>query len=115
MNEFKGTKGRLAVKEAIGHRNELLYYHVQHKGNSIADFSPNPYTEIPTSLESAKANAVLFSKAPEMLEALQQVIRLKDLIEYDESIVNESNIGEASAISQMLNRIETLIKEATEI
>ena len=62
-----------------------------------------------------EANALLISKAPEMLEVLQQVIRLKDLIEYDESIVNESNIGEASAISQMINRIETLIKEATEL
>ena len=55
------------------------------------------------------------SKYTEMLEALKTVISLRDLIDYDESIVNESNIGEASALNQMLKRIESLIKEATEI
>jgi hypothetical protein len=110
MNEFKGTKGRLAVKEAIGHRNELLYYHVQHKGNSIADFSPNPYTEIPTSLESAKANAVLFSKATEMLRMLTetylQIYALSKRIQ-DETYKNGLK-GRAESIKK-------LIKEATEI
>ena len=65
--------------------------------------------------KEAKANALLISKAPEMLEALKTVIRLIDLIDYDESIVNESNIGEASALNQMLKRIDSLIKEATEL
>lgn len=97
MNEFKGTKGRLAVKEAIGPRNELLYYYVQHKGNSIADFCPNPYTEIPTTMECAKANAVLYSKAPEMLEALI-TIRRRYNIQPD-----------------FEKEIDQLIKEATEI
>ena len=55
------------------------------------------------------------SKYTEMLEALKTVISLRDLIDYDESIVNESNIGEASALNQMLKRIESLIKEATEL
>ena len=55
------------------------------------------------------------SKYTEMLVSLKTVISLRDLIEYDESIVNESNIGEASALSQMLKRIESLIKEVTEL
>ena len=55
------------------------------------------------------------SKYTEMLEALKTVISLRDLIDYDESIVNESNIGEASALNQMLKRIDSLIKEATEL
>ena len=55
------------------------------------------------------------SKYTEMLEALKSIIRLRYLIDYDESIVNESNIGEASALNQMLKRIESLIKEATEL
>jgi len=55
------------------------------------------------------------SKYKEMLEALKTVISLRDLIDYDESIVNESNIGEASALNQMLKRIESLIKEATKL
>ena len=55
------------------------------------------------------------SKYTEMLEALKTVISLRDLIDYDESIVNESNIGEASALNQMLKRIESLIKEVTEL
>lgn len=50
-----------------------------------------------------------------MLEMLESVIRLKDLILYDETIVNESNIGEANALAIMIQNIEQLIKEATEL
>ncbi|MEN5306776.1 hypothetical protein ABE425_04630 [Chryseobacterium cucumeris] len=108
MNEFKGTKGRLAVKEAIGPRNELLYYYVQHKGNSIADFSPNPYTEIPTSLESAKANALIFTKAHEMLEMLKTI---------DQALDELWQKDDKNVLFDYLSGIDTkqLIKEATEI
>ena len=98
--EFKGTKGKWELSENGG-------VYVTSNIGMICD--------LVTSSKEDKANALLISKAPEMLTALQEVIRLRDLIDYDESIVNESNIGEASALRQILNRIETLIKEATEL
>lgn len=116
--EFKGTKDKLFTYR-IGGQNDSQYIfetitsctcgeHQTHSevGRFITDCGESIYDY---------ANVKLFSLSYPMLEALQQVIRLRDIIEYDESIVNESNIGEASAISQMLNRIDKLIKEATEI
>ncbi|MCT4228703.1 hypothetical protein HZP39_04215 [Elizabethkingia anophelis] len=108
MSEFKGTKGKLTVREAVGARGEVLYFNVQHKGNSIANFSPNPYTEIPTSLDSAKANAVLFSKAPEMLAMLESMKKelywcINKLQEYGEEVD-----------FQTVAEVNQLIKEATE-
>ena len=103
MSEFKGTKGKLTVKEAIGARGEVLYFNVQRKGNSIAYFNQNPYTEIPTSLDCAKANAVLFSKAPEILEMLK--ILIKDIEE-------EGNYSRQTSYD--ITEAKQLIKEATE-
>lgn len=102
--EFKGTK-------------ELKILHSNQNGFGLGKIEKPENVRITVwdNTEESKANAIIISKAYEMLEALQGVIRLRDLIDYDESIVNESNIGEASALNQMLNRIDSLIKEATEL
>lgn len=113
MSEFKGTKGKFKYEYRNGNyylHKEFSNFHREYLG--VVYYQRN---ESNTFNSEGAYNALLISKAPELLEALQQVIRLKDIIDYDESIVNESNIGEASAISQMLNRIETLIQEATEL
>jgi hypothetical protein len=44
-------------------------------------------------------------------EIIKELLRLKDLIEYDSSIVNESNIGEASAIAMLLQNAEKTLKD----
>lgn len=109
MEKFKGTKGKWESVTTNWDYQKSIFIEGTEIHIADLDIKKTGYDE------EVEANALLISKAPEMLEALQQVIKLKDLIEYDESIVNESNIGEASAISQMLNRIQTIIKEATEI
>ena len=108
--EFKGTKGKWNIER---HQHQLCgdYLIIDENDYQLA-IADNEYIQ---DYEKTKANALLISKAPEMLEALKTVISLRDLIDYDESIVNESNIGEASALNQMLKRIDSLIKEATEL
>lgn len=110
--EFKGTKEKW--EKFISKKNKICVKigNITLQLGSIYDDE----CDLPYCCKSEEhANALLISKAPEMLQSLQDVIRLRDLIDYDESIVNESNIGEASALHQMLNRIDLLIKEATEL
>ena len=47
-------------------------------------------------------------------EIIKELLRLKDLVEYDSSMVNESNIGEASAIAMLLQNAEKTLKEVNE-
>lgn len=114
-NEFKGTKENWYHDNG----NSLSIFHPKALGVRLATvektstIGKHDYDLSIKPTEEYKYNALLISKAPEMLEALQGVIKLRDLIDYDESIVNESNIGEASALNQILNRIQTLIQEAT--
>jgi hypothetical protein len=56
-------------------------------------------------------NAKLIAAAPELLEALEAVIRLKPLIDYPNN-TKEKHIGEAMAIGGMLSKVETAIKKA---
>ena len=112
MSEFKGTKGKWAYgvtrKNKIGVKIDTLFIQL---GTIYDDDCTMPSC----CCTKIHANALLISKAPEMLEMLESVIRLKDFILYDETIVNESNIGEANALAIMIQNIEQLIKEATEL
>lgn len=58
-------------------------------------------------------NAKLIATAPEMLESLIEVIRLRGLIEYS-GMIDEEHEQEAIAINSMLSNIDNLIKKATE-
>lgn len=71
MKEFKGTKENLTVTPAIGTEGETLYYNVQFDGQIIATFHPNEYNG--TTIEKAKANALLFKHSYTMLGALQNI------------------------------------------
>mgnify|MGYP006348679523 CR=1 FL=1 len=90
MSEFKGTKGRFIINknEILNSENELIaiVYGYMVKG-------------IYTYTEETKANVLLFSKAPEMLEMLKRC-------EYWISACNED--------ANILKDISELIKEATE-
>lgn len=98
---FRGTKGKWKVEE-----HPLYYWEVVSETDLICVTG-----EIG---EEAKYNAQLISCAPEMLEALEEVIRLKMLISYPKDTSIEHH-GEAFAVQSMLHGIEQLIKKATEI
>ena len=92
MNEFRGTKGKWELK-----KNEYGYNTSVFTDNSQ---NPNPFRTICVSRvndqEQNNANLLLISKAPEMLEMLQMLLKHTD------------SIG-------LFKQIEQLIKEATKI
>ncbi|CEJ71287.1 hypothetical protein BN1195_03632 [Chryseobacterium oranimense G311] len=98
MNEFKGTKGEYVVDAAIAD-NTVLYYDVKVDGHHFASFTENIYLK--TTLDMAKANAVLFSKAPQMLEILQYML--------DNGFCVDKHGEDLSA------KVSGLIQEATEL
>ncbi|WP_407505088.1 hypothetical protein [Elizabethkingia meningoseptica] len=103
MSEFKGTKGKLTIDKAEDVKGNVLYYGVYSNYSSIATCHPNEYCS--TTIDMAKANAVLFSKAPEMLEMLM-VARDKFMdLKYDKNLPE---------LQEIQDEIEALIKEATE-
>jgi hypothetical protein len=98
MENFKGTKGKWLV-------SELNFDEIKSEsGFSIADvwdmqagIFPNP--------DEAKANALLISKAPEMLEMLEKLTLVFDNFR----MPTEANLKTYSS------EIKQLIKEATEL
>jgi hypothetical protein len=98
--EFKGTKGKwevedLSVRFSI-HKEEYDGLFIDCWGDGIAN----------TSDEQAKANALLISKAPEMLEMLEKLYQQVDF--------SFESFGSDTGL-KMQEKIEQLIKEATEI
>lgn len=85
--EFKGTKGKWyrdtksRIVSSVYSENEQKLIHISGKNN-----------------EEAKANALLISKAPEMLEMLKKIVYVKE-----------------SGLDFTLDSVKQLIKEATEI
>lgn len=91
--DFRGTKGKWLAK--LGDEKNTSYVHI---GDMTIELEINGKDRI----DEEKANALLISKAPEMLE------KLKDIL----WAVENSNI-EADVIS--IEDLEKLIKSATEI
>lgn len=60
--------------------------------------------------ETAKANALLASKSPEMLEALKGLYELRSLIYYPEDTRPE-HANEALAVHNAMTKIESIIKD----
>jgi hypothetical protein len=90
MTEFKGTKGKWTV-------SELNFDEIKSEsGFSIADVWDMGIERFPNP-DEANANALLISKAPEMLEMLGKCISML------------GNVGEF----EMAKEIQHLIKEAT--
>lgn len=69
------------------------------------------YADPEKHFEENKANAHLIAAAPEMLEALESVMRLQKLIEYPND-VKECHVGEAMAVSGMLQKVIRVVNKA---
>jgi len=100
--EFKGTKGRWVIKD---YRQETVLSLSKDRKDIIIAECGNVYDVTGnyhrTHEDEQNANALLISKAPEMLEMLQYILK-----EYKEG-------GEFSSFDSQL--IENLIKQATEL
>lgn len=93
MAEFKGTKGKWEVKE-----------HIQNIETDEVDICEMMEFE---NYEQVKANALLISKAPELLEALEHVLEI--LYQCDPPK------GLHETYANALSNYNNLIEEATEL
>ncbi|OBS12787.1 hypothetical protein ATE49_15495 [Elizabethkingia miricola] len=100
MSKFKATKGKCELSEPFD--GTILI-----GGNVKAIVLPYSIKGLQ---EEDKANAVLFSKAPEMLEALQDFINAKN--EILKALDYANNMAED--YQYLFDNAEQLIKEATE-
>jgi hypothetical protein len=92
MNEFKGTKTKWNKMDASRFGIPFIIYNEKEE------------TIFQCYGEDAKANALLISKSPEMLEMLQEIIT-------DWEVGNEDNFIMANNI----DKAKQLIKEATQL
>ena len=95
MSEFKGTKGKWVVEKT--HEKGKW---IQNEDGGYCAVSAG------STLEESKANALLISKAPEMLEMLNRVLNDVDF---------SSTLWGNDAGIILSEEIEQLIKEATEL
>lgn len=104
--EFKGTKGEWFIKKedlkTVMQQGNICIRSTQENRNWIAEALYN-HVNKGMDLTELKANALLISKAPEMLDMLQKV--------------NDSFLNDSATIEQikLRNKIEKLIKKATKI
>ena len=101
MSEFKGTKGKWEVSKNNTFGRQMIDLG-DFKG-SIDVWYHNGDT---MTKQEAKANALLISKAPEMLDKLKEVLIMVDW---------SYELRNSSDGTTMLYEIEELIKEATEL
>jgi len=89
----------------------------RHNGDGIKTY-PTIATVNSTFIEYEEycANAKLIAAAPELLEALQEVISIELLLLYPEKpFMSESMKDEAQAIDSMICKVKQVIKKATEL
>lgn len=96
MSEFKGTKSKWGV---AGSENTFVYA-LNEKGTNSFSFSINNDGKRP--IEEQQANALLISKAPEMLETIKLFID-----DFDEGLIEDFQYAR--------DRLEKIFKEATEL
>lgn len=102
MTKFKGTKGKWKVRE--GYRIDIITDN--DKAFGIVDFGTEQEAFLADyPIEQWKANALLISKAPEMLEMLERIV---DQLSSSESLNFQSDF-------ELIEKAEQLIKEATEL
>lgn len=99
MSEFKGTKGKWSLNDTD---NEIFgvsdnYNHIS-AGNGCYNYNGDIQSGFNLSGFISKENALLISKAPEMLEMLKEILECQDNGEVYHSY-----------------KIEQLIKEATDL
>lgn len=101
MSEFKGTKGKWIIKDRVG------YIQSENTGESITCWTGVAVSNYSLKEIEYKANSLLISKAPEMLEALQMQIDSLDLSNFD--FYNKYGFN----VSELTEKQRLLIKEAT--
>jgi hypothetical protein len=103
MKNFKGTKGKWVFE-----KNSLGACYILTNDSWKGDFIAivNPPTLV-ASQEVTEANALLISKAPEMLEMLEKVCHFIDK--------NKDQNYMVGLLSRGVPEIKQLIKEATEL
>ena len=101
-NQFKGTKGKWIIDHKESSINE---YGIAFKAISNESKTKISLADIYGDDEEAKANALLISKSPEMLEML---------IEF-QTMCDKRKFPTESELMEMGNKAKQLIKEATEI
>ena len=105
--DFKGTKGRWNHKRGKRSKYEFDNIIIDEKGNYILKWSNTGSYCHKLTIKESQANGKLISKAPEMLEMLQELVISAD---------DMFNDGEPSeTYYQLINKAEKLIKEATEL
>ena len=104
--EFKGTKGKWQI-EFLCDENSIRAS--LNKGSIDVWADMNGET-----IEEANANALLISRAPEMLEALKMFV---EAVYTEEIIIKENydNDGHENCGGRLYQKFKQLIKEATEL
>ena len=110
--DFKGTKGKWKYKVIYGKNRPKITVQIPiienfNKELILGIIGEDDCTVASCCCQEEHANALLISKAPEMLEMLQELVRSAD---------GMFNNGEPSeTYYQLINKAEKLIKEATEL
>lgn len=108
MNRFKGTKGEW---HACCKTNLPHFLFAGEGGTVICGFhtKQDDGTELP--IKEVQANARLIEASPDLLEALQGFLNLKDIVSYPE-FTPQCEHGEAQAVSNALNKAQLAINKA---
>jgi hypothetical protein len=101
MSEFKGTKGPWYVDHVLADNTDIAKIRSASDQKTIAELAAYEFRLV--SINETNANAKLISKAPELLEMLKYSLEALKVV---------TSFG---ATKPVIERIEKLIKEATEI
>lgn len=93
------SPGRFCISSDEPHRNKII------------DVWCDDCFSNECSLVEVEANAKLIAAAPEMLDVLKDLNRIKQLIEYPESIKEEYQ-NEAKTVQFFIRKVEQAIKKA---
>jgi len=105
MKKFKGTPGKWAIENEPylnkrTHENDSAF-EIKNNGTTVSQCYAYSFFGI-KSIQEANYNALLISKAPEMLEMLEYLVKALKAVT-------------SSATKPIIKRAENLIKEATEL
>lgn len=111
MSGFKGTPGPWEVDRNNVHSGRIATIHHCIGNDWVEIWSP----EWPDTEEKQEANARLMSAAPELLDALQEMV--KDLVAYQINARNAAKInnrweGCAEAVQQSIDKAREAINKA---
>ena len=110
--DFKGTKGKWKYEVVYGKKRPKITVQIPitedfYKELVLGTIGEDDCTVASCCCQEEHANALLISKAPEMLEMLEELVKSAD---------NMFNNGDSSeTYYQLINKAEKLIKEATEL